>query len=183
MQSAETGTVHAQIVDMVTFAMSGGGSGSVTNPSGIQVYTPGTQQAITATPGAGYSFSSWSATTTSGSITFLNSSSSSTTATINGNGTVTATFIQTLYSVSFATSGGGSSTTSPTGTQSYTLNEAVPISASPASGYTFSNWSATSGITFDSATSASTTAHIGAAGTITATFTQTKYSVSFVMSG
>ena len=117
---------------------------------------------LTESPNAGYTFSAWSG----------DGSGSATTCqiTVTKNMAVTATFTQTMYSVSFATSGGGTSTTSPTGTQSYTLNQAVPIVASPASGYTFSSWSATGGITFDSATSASTNAHIGGAGTITADF-------------
>lgn len=75
------------------------------------------------------------------------------------------------YQVTFATSGGGGgSSTTPSGTQTYSAGASVAITAMPGSGYQFVSWSAAPGITFDSATSASTNAHINGAGTITATF-------------
>ncbi len=173
MQPAQTETVHAQIVYTVIFSTSGGGPQSTITPSGTQTGPP-SQINVSASAGPGYSFSHWTAI---GSITFANTTSPTTTASINSSGNITAVFTQNTYSVTFATSGGGSSTTSPTGTQSYTLNQVVPISVTTALGYTFSTWSATGGTTFDSATTASTNAHIGGAGTITATFTQNVYSV------
>jgi uncharacterized repeat protein (TIGR02543 family) len=54
----------------------------------------------------------------------------------------------------------------------------VPISATAGSGYTFSSWSATGSIVIASASSASTTATINGAGTITAAFTQNVYTLT-----
>jgi uncharacterized repeat protein (TIGR02543 family) len=177
-QPAQTNIVHAQIQVTVTFSTSGGGTQSTVSPSGT-VTGPASKIPVNASAGPGYSFSSWTAT---GSITFDNNTAPITMATISSSGTVTAVFTQNKYSVSFASSGGGSSTTSPTGTQSYTLGQVVAISVTAAPGYTFSSWSATGGTTFDSATSASTNAHIGGAGIITATFTQNVYSVGVTVS-
>ena len=256
MQPAQTGVVHAQVINYtVIFGTSGGGPASTITPSGTQTGPPG-QYPVSASAGPGYSFSQWTYT---GSIILANATSPSTMATINGPGTITATFIQnsytvtvavapsgasaagcsatgsgsyhyndkvyvtatagagwafgswsanvqhdasgyyvvvgtsdlavtatfaqSTYSVAFATSGGGTSSTSPTDTQSYTLNEVVPISVTTAPGYTFLTWSATGGTTFDSATSASTNAHIVGADTITATFTQNQYSLTISLVG
>ena len=74
----------------MAFGTSGGGSDSTTSPSGTGSYTAGQQVSISATAGAGYKFSGWSAT---GSITFAGASSASTTATVNGAGTITANFV------------------------------------------------------------------------------------------
>ncbi len=175
-----TGTSYAGGTSYsVTFAESGGGGSSTISPSGTASYTGPVQ--ISATVGSGYTFSGWSAT---GSITFADATSASTTATVNGAGTVTATFTQTDYQVSFTTSGGGSgSTISPSTSGSYTAGQPVTIKATVGSGYTFSGWSATGSITFADATSASTTATVNGAGTVTATFTQITYQVVFGTSG
>ena len=71
----------------VTFALSGGGS---TSPTGSNVWENVGSLSITATPNAGYTFSSWSSNTES--ITFNNANSTSSTATISGTGTITASF-------------------------------------------------------------------------------------------
>ena len=145
-------------------------AGSVTGYVTTQTYHYGDLVTLTETANNGYTFSSWgvdgSGTATTCAIT------------VTKNMVVTATFIQNHYSVVFAVSGGGVSTTSPSGTQSYTLGQVVPVSVTAAPGYSFSVWSATGGITFDSAASASTNAHIGGAGTVIATFTQNSYSLT-----
>jgi hypothetical protein len=64
----------------------GGGS---TNPSGSGWISAGTMQ-ISASPKAGYKFSSWS---TSGSVSVNSASSATTIATISGIGTITANFV------------------------------------------------------------------------------------------
>jgi hypothetical protein len=90
----------------------------------------------------------------------------------------------TLYQVTFGTSGGGGdSTTSPSTTQFYTAGQQVGISATAASGYTFSSWTTTGPITVADASSASTTATVNGAGTITAIFTQINFQVTFSTSG
>ena len=152
-----------------------GQGGSSMSPTGTQTYAGGSAVSIYAIPDSGYQFSYWTSSTTSGSITFDSVTSATTTAHINGAGTVTANFnqIQTgqTYQVTFTTNGGGaSSTTTPSGTQTYNAGQIVPISATAGSGYQFSSWSTTGSISFDSSTSASTNAAINGAGSIIANF-------------
>ncbi len=134
---------------------------------------------LTANANSGFVFSSWA---TTGGISGYNSKSASISPNITASGTITAIFTP-QYNVSFATSGGGTSTTSPSGTLTYNASQQVPISAHPASGYNFTSWRASSpGIMFEDSSSASTTAMINAAGTITATFTQLAQ-VTFAING
>jgi PKD repeat protein len=160
-----------------------GTGGSTMNPTGTQTYAPGSSIAISATPDGTHTFSQWQAT---GSITFDSATSASTNAHINGAGTITATFSTsgTQYTVTFVMGVGGASISPTPGGHTYGDGSVVPITATAATGFHFTTWSSDTGsITFDSATSASTNAHIGAAGTITATFAADipQYSVTFVL--
>jgi flagellin-like protein len=154
-----------------------GSGGSSMSPTGTQSYGAGASVAISAAPDGTHVFTQWTAT---GSITFDSATSASTNAHINGAGTITANFGSGQYSVIFVLGSGGASM-SPTGTQNYDAGSAVAISATPDATHSFVQWTATGSITFDSATSASTNAHINGAGTITATFTATQYNVNFVL--
>ena len=73
----------------VSFAVNPSGGG-LTSPSVTAYYDAGSTVSLSATPEAGYVFSSWSASTSS--ITFASASSASTNATVNGAGTITANF-------------------------------------------------------------------------------------------
>jgi flagellin-like protein len=151
----------------VTFVLGTGGLSM--NPVGAQ--TVGGTIAITATETTGYHFTSWSSST--GSITFADANLATTSATINGAGTVTANFAADTvqYSVTFALGANGATITPTAGPHTYDAGSVVNIVATANSGYHFSSWSSTSGsITFANANSASTTATIGAAGTVTANF-------------
>jgi hypothetical protein len=118
--------------------------------------------------GIQYVFTNWVGSGT-GSYT---GSASSSSVTMNNPITETANW-KTQYQVSFAVSPSGSGSTSPSGTNIwYDAASTISISASANSGYHFLSWSATSGITITNPKSASTTATINAAGTITATFTK-----------
>jgi hypothetical protein len=103
---------------------------------------------------------------------------------INSAGTVTPTY-KTQYQVTFAVSPSGAGSTTPSTATWYDAGVAgQAISATQNSGYTFSAWSADTGsITFGNVNSASTTATINGAGTITATFTQNQAQVTFVSAG
>ena len=81
---------------------------------------------------------------------------------------------KTQYKVSFATNPGGGGTVTPS-VETWIDQGANPISisASASSGYSFSSWSATTGINIANAQSSGTTATVTAAGTITANFTTT----------
>lgn len=154
----------------VAFATSGN-VGSTTFPYGTRTYNANQQMTITAYPDSGYVFVGWQ--TSNPSITFANRSSATTTATINGGGTITATFKPQLVQpvqVTFDITGGGGSTTSPSGTQNYIAGQVVPITANPANGYSFVSWAVTGSINLANPNAASTTATINGAGTITATF-------------
>ncbi|MGP8057024.1 MAG: PKD domain-containing protein [Nitrososphaerales archaeon] len=85
-----------------TFSWSGGGvsSGSTTTSFTVNVYSSGAVVSIVATPVSGYSFSSWSS---SSSISVLSPTWASTTATINGGGTITAYFQTTPPSLQVST--------------------------------------------------------------------------------
>ena len=102
----------------VSFAVSGDGS---TSPIGSNVWENASSLPITATPNAGYTFSSWSSNT--GSITFNNATAASATATINGTGTITASFaINTPTPTPTAT---------PTPTSAPTLTPTPLLTATP----------------------------------------------------
>ncbi len=152
-----------------------GAGGSSMNPTGTQSYAGGSIVTINAIPSSGYQFLYWVSAATSGSITFGSVTSAVTTAQINGAGFVTANFVQVQtgqnYQVTFSTNGGGSSsTTNPTGTQTYAAGTIVPITATAGSGYQFSSWSSTGAISFGTSTSASTNAQINGDGSIIANF-------------
>ena len=168
----------------VNFVLGTGGA-SLTHAGGNS-YSPGTVLYISTTAASGYTFSSWTANNSA--ITFDSATSASTNAHIGGSGTITANFVQVQsgqnYQVNFVLGSGGASM-SPTGTQTYASGSSVPISAGAAFGYQFSSWTSTGSISFDSATSTSTNAHIGSAGTVTANFVAINsgqnYQVNFVL--
>jgi hypothetical protein len=156
----------------VTFTLGAGGA-SMT-PTGTQSYSSGASVPLTAVAASGYQFAGWTST---GTITFDSTASASTNAHIGSDGTITATFaeIQTgqNYQVQFVLGAGGASITPSAGTHTYAAGSSVAITATASSGYQFAGWSSTGSITFDSASTASTNAHINSDGTVTATFTST----------
>ncbi len=162
--------------NQVTFILGDGGS-SMTPTAGEKAYTSGTTVFVNAIAASGYQFSSWTSTTDS--ITFDSASSALTNAHINGEGTIEANFVavqQTQnYQVTFNLGAGGSSMSPTAGTQqTYSGGASVPISAVAASGYQFSSWTSSGTISFDSAASILTTAHVNGAGSITANFVATQ---------
>ena len=89
---------------------------------------------------------------------------------ITANSNVTSSY-NTQYSVTFVVSPSGAGTTTPTGSSVWENAGPLSITATPSSGFAFSTWSSNvGGITFTSTGSASTSATIEGAGTITATF-------------
>lgn len=90
--------------------------------------------------------------------------------TVSTSETITGSY-KTQYQVSFAVNPSGAGTTTPSGTNVWEDSGPLPISATPNSGYAFSNWTTSTGsITVTSTKSASTTANISGPGTITANF-------------
>jgi hypothetical protein len=148
------------------------------NPS-TSSYDAGSTPSFTITPNSGYQIAS---ITANGNAVAVATSAGQTYqfAALSGPSTLTATFTQITYSVTFTTNGGGTgSMVSPTGTNSYNVGQAVSITANPDSGYIFSSWSTTgNGIGFDDSKSATTKAYINSTGTITANFKLLSASIS-----
>jgi len=114
------------------------GNGTVTKNPNKTAYNAGEQVTLTAIPGSGATFVGWSgsATGTTNPLTI----------TMDGNKTITATFSGgggggTTYTLTVTVSptGGGTVTKNPNKT-SYTSGEQVTLTATPASGYAFVNW-------------------------------------------
>ena len=103
--------------------------------SGGGTYNSGSSATVTATPNSGYTFTNW---TVNGSAV---STSSSYTFTINGNRTLVANFAvipPTQYSVNLSSNPSNGGTTSGGGT--YNSGSSATVTATPNSGYTFTNW-------------------------------------------
>jgi uncharacterized repeat protein (TIGR02543 family) len=120
----------------LTTSVSPQGAGTVSlNPAG-GVYTAGTQVTLTATPNSGYVFSSWSGD--------LSGTTNPATITMDSNKTVTAVFTQQqqqqyTLTTNVSPQGAGTVSLNPAG-GSYTAGTQVTLTATPNSGYVFSNW-------------------------------------------
>jgi len=154
-------------------------AGGTTNPASSQSnINAGTQVNISATAAAGYTFNNWTITSGSGNIN--NANSASTQITVNGNVTVRANFTQnqTNYTLTVnrnPAAGGSVTVNNQSNPASVTVTggTSVNISAAAASGYTFTNWTVTSGTAqINNANSASTSVSISSNATISANFTQ-----------
>jgi hypothetical protein len=103
--------------------------------------------------------------------------------TVSNSETITGSY-KTQYQVSFAVSPSGAGTTTPSGTNLWEDSGSLSISATPNSGYTFSNWTTSGSITIANPSAVSTTATVSSEGTITANFVPgTGYSVTFTETG
>jgi hypothetical protein len=100
--------------------------------SGGGTYADGQSATVTATPATGYSFVNWteggSQVATSASYTF----------TVSGNRTLVANFAANSYSISTSSSPSAGGSTSGGGTHNY--GQSATVTATPATGYTFVNW-------------------------------------------
>ena len=115
--------------DEYTLTINKVGNGTVTKAPSQATYHYGDVVTLTATPDAGWSFDSWSANATGGTVT------------ISGTTTVTATFIADEYTLSLSTNGNGSITATPSST-SYHYGDVVALTATPDLGWSFGSWSA-----------------------------------------
>ena len=150
------------------------GSGTVTKNPDKSTYNQGDQVTLTAVANSGYSFGGWSGD--------VNGMTNPVTLTMNGNKTVTATFTQapappTQYSLTVNVVGSGSVTKNPD-KPSYNAGDQVTLTATPGSGYSFSNWSGDA-----IGTTNPVTLIMNGNKTVTATFTQapappTQYSLT-----
>jgi uncharacterized repeat protein (TIGR02543 family) len=107
-------------------------TGTVGKSPDLPSYAPGSQVTLTATPATGYGFGSWSGDA-SGSTNPL-------TVTMDGPKNITANFLG--YPVNVAVSPSGSGTVAKSPNQAvYPPGSQVTLTATPATGYAFANWS------------------------------------------
>jgi uncharacterized repeat protein (TIGR02543 family) len=192
------GTAAADVKSMVTNSASGAGAtmSSPTNCSGTTAtytlntsstpsaggtvskspsaasYNAGTVVTLTATPAAGYVFTGWSGDATG--------TASSIDVTMDANKTITANFEQSAtgtytLTTNVSPSGGGTITRSPNAA-SYSSGTSVTLTATPASGYTFTGWSGDA-----TGTASSVTITMNANKTVTASFQQSGGTASTIL--
>jgi hypothetical protein len=139
----------------------------------------GAPTTITAVPDSGYSFTSWTVTSGTGSI--ADSSASSTTVTLeNGDTVITANFSLSTYKLTVQAQTGGLITQPVTSPVTVDHGATTSISASVNTAYTFNSWAVTSGtasITDDSSSTTTITLNDGDA-TVTASFNIKTYQLT-----
>jgi uncharacterized repeat protein (TIGR02543 family) len=115
----------------ISTAVSPSGSGTVTlNPSQTS-YPNGTSVQVTANPAVGYAFSSFSGD--------LTGSTNPATLVVSKNSSITANFVQQMCTLTINIVGQG--TVTPTSGSSYVCGTAVTVTATPANGYSFGQFS------------------------------------------
>lgn len=157
IESGSTSTNYS-----LTTNVSPSGGGTVSRSPNAASYASGTVVTLTASPASGYTFTGWS-----GDVT---GTSTSVTVTMTANRTVTANFTNgtgTSYMLTTTASpaAGGTITRNPNAS-SYTAGTVVTLTATPASGYSFTGWSGGA-----SGTNATTTVTMNANTSVTANFT------------
>ena len=123
--------ITANFVETFSLSISAGQGGTV-SPTEIHTYTNETSVPISATPNTGYSFDSWNGDGVS------DPSQTSTTVLMTANRSISATFSINSHSLEISTTGQGTVTQSGSGDYDYGSNPT--ISATPATGYSFSHW-------------------------------------------
>ena len=120
------------ILRQYTLSITIDGSGcSVTKNPSQTTYAYGTVVQLTAVPGTGWAFSSWSGN--------LSGSTNPTSITMNGNKSVTAHFTQNQYMLTITIDGSGSVTKNPN-QATYSYSQVVTLTAVPGTGWMFSSW-------------------------------------------
>ncbi|MGN0489728.1 MAG: CotH kinase family protein [Ruminococcus sp.] len=134
-----------------------------------------TKPQITATSKSGYTFKEWTVT---GGASVASATSATTTVTATAAGTVTATYTRNQYTGLSATAGTGG--TASISAKSVNTGESVTVTAVPADGYEFVNWTSDKG-SFTNATALSTAFTPTANNAVAkANFKETTYKVTLV---
>jgi uncharacterized repeat protein (TIGR02543 family) len=114
-----------------TLTITTDGSGSVTKNPNQATYTYGQVVTLTAIPGTGWAFSSWTGD--------LTGSQNPKTITMDGNKAVTAHFTANQFTLTITIDGSGSVTKNPN-QATYTYGQVVTLTAIPGTGWAFSSW-------------------------------------------
>lgn len=117
---------------MVSLTVNYVGTGTVAKNPDQSSYPQGSSVQLTANPGSGWRFGSWSGGGLSGSTNPINLS-------MDANKVITATFIRQV-SLTVNTTGSGTVTKNPNQTI-FDLNSSVQLTANPAAGWQFTGWS------------------------------------------
>jgi uncharacterized repeat protein (TIGR02543 family) len=134
MDADKSVTAHfSQITHDLTVAVDPVGGGTTTPSVGVHSYAEGSVVDITATPADGYAFDEWSGDC---------SGSGACQVTMDADKSVTAHFSQITHDLTVAVDPVGGGTTTPSvGVHSYAEGSVVDITATPADGYAFDEWS------------------------------------------
>ena len=177
IKATGTATVQATFKEkLYSVTVSAGAHGSVASGSvNAGALTWVNLPAVTADDG--YEFAGWTST---GSVSLSNASSASSQVKATGTGgTVTATFRETLYSVSVNAGTGG--TVDSSSVDAGKITAVTLPTARPDTGYVFSGWTKTGSVTIESGQDSASNGKIkatGTGGTVTANFTEPKYTVT-----
>ena len=137
---------------------------------------------VTATPAAGWQFLNW---TGAGAANLVDANSASTTI-INpttANTDLVANFAKTTYSLTWTVNGSG--TVAPPSGTNYVLDTALAVTATPAAGWEFVNWTGAGAANLVDANSASTTIINPTASNtdLIANFVKTTYTLTWTVTG
>jgi uncharacterized repeat protein (TIGR02543 family) len=119
-------------INAYTLSVTSAGNGSVTKNPDQPSYNHGTTVTLTAVPAAGNHFVGWSGD--------ANGTANPLTVAMDSNKSITAMFAVNTYTLSVTSAGNGSVTKSPD-QASYDHGTTVELTAVPAAGYHFVNWS------------------------------------------
>ena len=158
-------SITATFVAVYDLIISSTAGGSVTLPGeGAFTYDDGTVVSLTAVPASGYHFVNW----TGDVSTVANVNVATTTITMNGDYSIAAKFVA-VYDLTISSTVGGSVTLPGEGDFTYDTGTVVSLTATPANGYRFVNWSGDVG-TVANVNAASTTITMNGDYSITANF-------------
>ena len=167
--NVDIGAFEFQVSVIYTLNMTTAGSGTVVlDPEG-PTYASGTEVTLIATPASGWSFTGWS--------DGLTGTESPKIITMNSDISATATFTQDEYTLDITIVGSGTVDLDPAG-PTYLSGTEVTLTATPASGWSFTGWS--DGLTgTESPKIITMNSDISA----TATFTQDEYTLDITIVG
>jgi len=178
-----TGVNFSSSLISYTLSIQSDGNGYV-NPSGNKTVKFGIATSISATPKTGYHFTNWSVVSGSG-VNIGDTHSATTTVTLtNGNATIKANFVEDNYTLTIQSDGNGY--VNPFGDQTVKYGTATNISATPKTGYHFTNWSVVSGagVNIGDTHSATTTVTLtNGNATIKANFAKNNYTLTVQSDG